>query len=127
MSNRKEITSQRTLSISTTTSNSEIILIFNDSQDEMGSISILSFIFLITLNVCIEYLSDIFCQLNLMIFDFWMFELLVISYINAKMFKLKIFRHQMFAIIFNSFICLLFRLPSFIFYFSLEDIGNEKE
>ena len=56
-----------------------------------------------------------------------MYELLIISYINAKIFKLKIYRHQMLAIIFNSFICLLFRLPSFILSFSLEDKGNEKD
>jgi len=55
-----------------------------------------------------------------------MFELLVIS-INAKIFKLKIYRHQMFDIIFNSFICLLYRLPSFILFLSLEDKGNEKD
>ena len=42
------------------------------------------------------------------------------------MFKLKIYKHQMFAIFFNSFICLLFRLPSFVLSFSLEDKGNEK-
>ena len=51
-------------------SSNEIILIFNDSEDEMGSISALNFIFVITIYVCIEYLSDIFFQLGLMIFDF---------------------------------------------------------
>jgi len=56
-----------------------------------------------------------------------MFEILVISYINAKMFNLKVYRHQTLAIFFNSFICLLFRLPSFILSFSLEDKGNEKD
>ena len=124
MTDKKEITSQRTLSFSSTKSNNQLILIFNDSQDEMGSISNLNFLFVITIYVCIEYLSDIFSQLGLMIFDYWMFELLIISYINAKMFKLKIYRHQKFSIIFNSFICLLFRLPSFILSFSLK---NEKD
>ena len=37
------------------------------------------------------------------------------------MFKLKIYRHQMFAIFFNSFICLLFKLPSFILSLELKD------
>ena len=123
MINKKEITFHKT----STKSNNQILLIFNDSVDEMGSISILNLLFIITVYTCIEYLSDIFSQLGLMIFDYWMFELLIISYINAKMFKLKIFRHQMFAIIFNSFICLLFRLPSFILSFSLEDKGNEND
>ena len=127
MTNKKEITSQKTLSFLPTKSNNQIILIFNDSQDEMDSISVLNFIFIITVYACIEYLSDIFYQLGLKIFDFWMFELLVISYINAKMFKLKIYKHQMFAIIFNSFICLIFRLPSFILSFSLKENNDGKE
>jgi len=120
MKNKKKVSSQRTLSFSSTKSNNEIIYIFNDLEDEIGSISILNFIFVITIYVCIEQLSDIFFQLGLMIFDFWMFELLIISYINAKMFKLKIYRHQMFAIVFNSIICLLFRLPYFIISFSMK-------
>jgi len=120
MKNKKKVSSQRTLSFSSAKSNNEIIYIFNDIEDEIGSISILNFIFVITIYVCIEQLSDIFFQLGLMIFDFWMFELLIISYINAKMFKLKIYRHQMFAILFNSIICLLFRLPSFILSFFMK-------
>ena len=56
-----------------------------------------------------------------------MFELLVISYINAKMFKIKIYRHQIFAISYNLFICLLFRLPYFILSFLLkEEKGGKK-
>ena len=46
-------------------STNDIILIFNDSEDEMNSISILNFIFIITIYVCTEYLSDIFFQLGL--------------------------------------------------------------
>ena len=125
MIDKKEITSQRTLSFSSTKSNNQIILIFNDSQDEMGSFSILSFIIVITIFVCIQFLAEIFYILGLRIFDFWMFELLVISYINAKMFKLKIYRHQKLAIFFNSFICLLFRIPYFIL--SLKATEKKKE
>ena len=124
-SNKKEIRSKRTSLFSTMRSNNEIILIFNESQDEIGNISNLSFIFIITVYVCIEFLAEIFYKLGLNIFNLWMFELLVISYINAKMFKLKIYRHQKLAIFFNSFICLLFRLTYFILSFSLEDKGNE--
>ena len=47
MSNKKEINSQRILSYSSTKSNNQIILIFNDSEEEMGSISILIFSFII--------------------------------------------------------------------------------
>ena len=57
MTDKKEITSQRTLSFSSTKSNNQLILIFNDSQDEIGNISNLSFIFVITICVCIDFLS----------------------------------------------------------------------
>ena len=120
--NKKEITS-----FSSKKSNSQKILIFNDSENKMGRISNLSFILIITIYVCINYLAEIFYQLDLKIFDYWMFELLIISYINAKMFKLKIYRHQMFAIIFNSFICLFFRLPIFILSFSFKDRENNNK
>ena len=127
ISNKNEIISQGVLSLLTERSDSKAILIFKDSQDEIGRISILNFIFVITVNVCLVFSAEIFYQLGLKIFDFWMFELLVMSYINAKMFNLKIYKHQIFAIIFNSFICLLFRLPSFILSFSLEDEKGEKD
>ena len=65
MTNKKEITSIKTLSFLPKKSNNQIILIFNDLQNEMDSISILNFIFIITVYVCIEYLSDIFFQLGL--------------------------------------------------------------
>ena len=119
MCNKNEKTYQKTSSFSSIKSNCQIILIFNDSQNEIDSI-ILNFIFIITVYVCIEFLAYIFSNLGLMIFDYWMFELLIISYINAKMFKLKIYRHQMLAILFNLFICLLFRIPYFILSLSLE-------
>ena len=110
--------------ISSTYSDNEIILNFNNSQNERSSNSILNFLFIITAYIFIEYLARIFSSLGLMIFDYWMFELLIISYINAKMLKLKIYRHQMFAILFNSFVCLLFRIPYFILSFSLKKDGR---
>jgi len=78
MCNKNEKTFQRTSSLSSIKSNSQIILIFNDSQNEIDSISILNFIVVITVYVCIEFLAYIFSKLGLMIFDYWMFELLII-------------------------------------------------
>ena len=65
MKNKKKISSQRTLSFSSAKSNNEIVYIFNDKEDEISDISILNFIFVITIYVCIEQLSDIFFQLGL--------------------------------------------------------------
>ena len=42
------------------------------------------------------------------------------------MFKPKIYNHQILTIIFNSFICLLFRLPYFILSSPLNNKGKEK-
>ena len=66
--NKKEITSYKTPSNSSKESNNQIILIFNDSQEEIGSISILNFIFVITTYVYFENLSDIYYNLKLRIF-----------------------------------------------------------
>ena len=35
--------------------------------------------------------------------DFWMLELIIISYLNAKIFKKQIYNHQKFVLIFNLF------------------------
>jgi len=53
-----------------------------------------------------EQLLKIF-QFGLKDLDFWMFELLIITYLSARMFKLEIFNHQKFAILFNLFPCIL--------------------
>ena len=51
MTNKKEITSHKIKSYSSEkTNNNQIILIFNDSQDEIGNISILTFSFILIYN-----------------------------------------------------------------------------
>ena len=35
--------------------------------------------------------------------DFWMIELIIISYLNSKLFKMQIYRHQKFVLFFNLF------------------------
>ena len=122
---RKELTIHRSTCSSSKRKTYQTIIVFNDSQDEINNISILNFIFIITLYVSITYLSDLANQFELIIFDFWMFELLVISYLNSKMFKVKLYSHQKCAIYFNSFICLLFRLLVFFLSFSFQDKSNE--
>jgi hypothetical protein len=65
ISNKNEISSQRVFSFLTARSDSKAILIFKDSQDEIGKISILSFIFVITVNVCLVILAETVYQLGL--------------------------------------------------------------
>ena len=50
----------------------------------------------------------------LMIFDFWMFELLFISFMTSIFLKTKIYSHQKIGIIINSLFGLIFRLIRFI-------------
>jgi len=61
-------------------------------------------------------ISDIFEEITsfLKIFSFSMIILLLISFINAKMFKIKIYKHQKCAILFNFSVLFVSGLSSFI-------------
>jgi len=50
----------------------------------------------------------------LMIFDYWMFELLFIFLISSKLFKIKIYSHQIVGIIINSLVCLVIEIIRFL-------------
>ena len=69
---------------------------------------------LITITICtiIESLYDIFSSLS--IFSDWMIFLLIMSYINSKMFKHVTYRHHKFAIYFNFITAFIFQLSTFI-------------
>ena len=49
-----------------------------------------------------------------MIFEYWMFELLFVSLIYSKLYKIKIYSHQKIGIIINSLSCLIFTTINFI-------------
>ena len=66
------------------------------------NISYSFFIFIIFIWVFLEQANDIFKSIFLH-FDFWMIELLIITFLNAKMFKMNIYKHQLFAIYLNLF------------------------
>lgn len=46
--------------------------------------------------------------------DYWTLEMLITYFISKKMFNIEIYKHQKFAIFFNSVLCSLFLLLSFI-------------
>ena len=52
-----------------------------------------------------------------MIFEYWMFELLFVSLIYSKLYKIKIYSHQKIGIIFNSLCCLAFGIIRFVILF----------
>jgi hypothetical protein len=67
-----------------------------------------------------QILISIYYKIGLRDLDFWMLELLIISYLNSKMFKLETYNHQKVAIYFNVIICSIFKLSSFLISFFQE-------
>ena len=89
-------------------SSSHIVLIHTDNQEEEVIVYdvfkpclLISFLWIFEEQLLIIY------GLTLKDLDFWMFELLIITYLIAKMFKFQIYKHHKFAILFNLLACLL--------------------
>ena len=59
--------------------------------------------------------------------DYWTLEILIAYFISRKMFNIQIYKHQKFAIFFNSVLCSLFILIPFIILLVDEEIYNIKE
>ena len=85
----------------------ELSLIYNDSFEDLNSFkNYFIYLIIIVFLVIEEQLINIYF-LALKDVDFWMFELLIITYINSKMFKYEIYKHHWFAILFNLVIVFL--------------------
>ena len=56
------------------------------------------------------YLTKLFYRSSFRELDYWVVELLIVTFINFKMFKIKIYNHQKFAIIYNACFCILLKL-----------------
>jgi hypothetical protein len=99
---------------------SSIILIHNDGNPDLlkKSPQIVLLIFFIWITS--QILIAIYYKIGLRDLDFWMLELLIISYLNSKMFKLETYNHQKVAIYFNVIICSIFKLSSFLISFFQE-------
>ena len=81
-------------------------------------------VFIIVIIYCIlEFLSEIISVLN--IFSNWMIILLVISFINAKLFKTKTYKHQKLAIYYNFIVLFVFQLSSFILTLKSQNYNDE--
>ncbi len=101
----------------------QIELIYQDANEELdiSYSKFYSFLFLliIFLWILVEQLmafhNNIFNHL-----DFWMVELLIISYLNSKMFKLKMFKHQKFVIWLN-LLPIIFKILTIIISFNDEN------
>lgn len=69
----------------------------------------------------IECIQDLI--FNLIIFDYWALGLLMISFVNSKIFKLNVYKHQKIAIIFNSIISIVFQFS--YFYIQLQSYEDD--
>ena len=98
----------------------------NDERHKNKKKIILNLKILIITSICviIECAVDIINPLS--IFNYWIFILLIISYINAKMFKLETYKHQKIAIYFSFIIAFIFQLSSFIIKYSNFDMIYKK-
>ena len=121
VNNRNSIDSSETnYSGATDKSGSQILLIYNGLKD-YSKISIAYFLFIIFLWVLIEQIIEKYNR-TLSHLDFWMFELIIISLLCAKMFKIEIYSHQKFVLVFN-LIPIIFKVMTIILSF----ISNEDD
>ena len=91
----------------------EILLIHNDIKEEINkNISILNLFFVLSYWIFIDHTTRIIQPL--MIFDYWMFELLFISFMTSILLKTKIYIHQKIGIIINSLSGLILGIIIFI-------------
>ena len=91
----------------------EILLIHNDIKEEINkNISILNLFFVLSYWIFIDHTTRIIQPL--MIFDYWMFELLFISFMTSILLKTKIYIHQKIGIIINSLNGLILGIIIFI-------------
>jgi len=92
---------------------SEIKLIHNDAKSNLNhNISFLKLVFILSYWVAIDHITRIIE--SLMIFDYWMFELLFICLITSKILKTEIYTHQKLGIFINSVSCLILGIIRFI-------------
>jgi hypothetical protein len=96
--------------------NSSIKLIYNDKKEELNiNVSPFIFVFVTSIMVLKDILNDLFYRSYLRSLDFWMFELLLISYIANIILNFSIFRHHLLVICINIIICLPIKIFLFIF------------
>ena len=109
---------------------SSIRLIYNNNEENTKNKINISpmFILLIMIIMVLQEISlDIFYKSNLRALDFWMLELPLLSYLNLKYFKFKIYRHHKLAIYLNVIISGILKIIYLIFSISFYNKHNDKQ
>ena len=94
-------------------SSTEIELIYNDSNEFNDASGLSIGIITILLTISVEIMDQLYVM-DLRGLDFWMFEILFISFISYLMFGKQVYRHKKFAICFITVIPCLFKALSII-------------
>ena len=90
-----------------------ISLIHDDNKDNMQQKFSIFFILIIILGWIFEEQAIDKYEKTLSHLDFWMLELIIICYLNSKMFNIEIYKHQIFVLFF-SIIPILFKIITII-------------
>ena len=93
----------------------KIKYIHGNKEEYISNKTIYFFFFIIFLWILEEHLIEIYTFLKNL--DFWMFELVIVSHMNAKMFHLQIFRHQKLSIYYLNIIPILSKIGTIIYSF----------
>ena len=88
--------------------------------DESKNYSNLYIILIVIICLFTEFFSEIITSLSF--FTYWMVILLIISYINSKMFKRETYKHHKLAIYFSFIVAFIFQLSSFILSMKSEEV-----
>jgi len=94
-----------------------IKLIYNNSEENTKNRIFISPMFILLIMIIMvlqEILEDIFYKSNLRALDFWMFELPLLSYLNLKYFKFKIYLHHKLVIYLNLIICSIYQIIALV-------------
>ena len=102
-----------------------IKLIYNDGEKKVQeSISFTSIIFTMLIWIIQFYLTKLFYRSSFRELDYWIIELLIVTFINFKMFKINIYSHQKCAIIYNTCFCTLLKIIVVIILISCDGFGE---
>ena len=107
-----------------TNSKKRIILIHNNALKDFNEKHLFS---ICILTIIIFVMAEQFLFLYGIILkdlDFWMFEIVILSYINSHMFNIKVYNHQKLGLILNIF-SFLFKICSIISSIYFDDIERE--
>ena len=104
---------------------SKITLIHNDLLNDSKDSNL---VYIYTLTIFIFVLSEQFLFLyggTIKDLDFWMFEIVIISYICHRMFKINVYNHQKLGLILNA-CSFIFKIGSIITSLFFDDTNREK-